>query len=525
MIDEWTNKIHCGHVLDILRQMPSKMVDVCVTSPPYWGLRDYGKSTSVIWDGNVNCEHEWYMNNFKQHSGRGDCQKSGKYSEQENIPDKQMYRSMCVKCEAWNGQLGLEPHPQMYINHIVEIFREVKRVLKDTGTLWLNIGDTYCEAKGGYYEKRKDNNEFGFTNKEHQLKRKAPIYDGNWLQPKQKLMIPERVAIAMQDDGWILRNKIIWFKPNHMPSSVADRLSCSYESVFFFSKGRKYYFDLDSIRVPHKSSSLRRVAYAKKIDERVTDKQPSWTGGHSAMQRKKGEKSFTQVAYDPKGKNPGDTWIINTKPFKGAHFATFPTTLIERILKCAAPREVCSLCGKPRERIIKSHAYKEFNVTKEDREKAKEEKGYTHHSASNLITGLNKKPNWAKVYRGETIGWTKCNCNEKFKGGIVLDTFIGSGTTALVAKQLGLNWIGIELNEKYAKEIAIPRIEAGSVELYDVNRCEIPKSMSKEIIVNNSIPTGKNPKCIFKAECTFKVNGLCYMNPKKRVKYCTGIDK
>jgi len=110
------------------------------------------------------------------------------------------------------------------------------------------------------------------------------------------------------------------------------------------------------------------------------------------------------------------------------------------------------------------------------------------------------------------------------KGDIVLDPFMGSGTTGLVSKQLNRNWIGIELNFKFAEE-AIYRIGDGTVELYDVNRCEIPKSISKEPIVNNNVPTGKNPKCTFKVECTFKVNGLCYMNPKKRVKYCTGIDK
>jgi len=308
--------------------------------------------------------------------------------------------------------------------------REVKRVLKDSGTLWLNLGDTYYGSGKGIGGNKDKSKEIYQLPKEDKPKYE---YNGKWLQPKQQLMIPERVAIAMQEDGWILRNKIIWYKPNAMPSSVKDRLNTTYESIFMFSKSRKYYFDLDSIRVPHKTMDTGK---RKKHDSKYYKDDVK-----SKLLRHEG------ISINPLGKNPGDTWIINTKPFKGAHFAVYPTTLIERILKCSAS-----------------------------------------------------------------------------KSGIVLDTFMGSGTTGLVAKQMGLNWIGIELNEKYAREIAIPRIGEGIVELYDVNRCEIPKSISKEPIVNNSIPTGKNPKCPFTVECTFRVNGLCYMKPKKRVKYCPKLE-
>jgi len=193
----------------------------------------------------------------------------------------------------------------MYIDHLVTIFGEVKRVLKDSGSFWLNLGDTYYSKSGGAETKNP---------KRGMVIRRKDNLNTNWLQSKQKMLIPERVAIALQEDGWILRNDIIWYKPNHMPSSVKDRLTSSYEHVFFFVKSRKYYFDLDSIRVPQKDISIKRASYgfkSGKIDKASTRGLVNFKG-------------YT------KGKNPGDMWIVSTKPFKGAHFAVFPTTLIKK---------------------------------------------------------------------------------------------------------------------------------------------------------------------------------------------------
>lgn len=365
-----------------------------------WGLRDYGDTTKVKWDN-------------------------------------------------WEGQLGLESHPQMYIDHLVEIFREVRRVLKGSGSLWLNLGDTYYGSGKGIGGNTSKSKEIYQLPKENKPKYN---YDGKWLQPKQKMLIPERVAIALQEDGWILRNKIIWYKPNAMPSSVKDRLNTTYESIFFFVKQRKYYFDLDSIKVPLKSSSLKRLSQNLEQQhggpkEKAYVKENIIPAGGDIKSPSKILKRM-KANYEKSGyvKNPGDMWEICTKPFKGAHFAVYPTTLIERILKC---------------------------------------------------TGL--------------------------KEGIVLDTFMGSGTTALVAKQQGLNWIGIELNEKYAKEIAIPRIGSGTVETYKVNRSKISKGVKASPKVSSNVPIGDKPQCNYKELCNFKINSICYMDKKKRVKYCPGI--
>lgn len=260
----YQDRILQGDALKVLSTLPGEMIDCVVTSPPYWGLRDYGV----------------------------------------------------------DGQIGLEEQPKEYINKIVSVFDEIKRVLKPTGTVFLNLGDTYYGAMRSTAKYAS-----GITNQwrpDTPLRKNLP--KTNWLQPKQKLLIPERIAIEMQEHGWILRNHIIWFKPKHLPSSVQDRLTSSYESVFLFTKAREYYFNLDAIRMPHlwaskdKRSQLRRVeGKSGKITE--------------------GKYSTNAVGYHPLGANPGDVWAINTEPSFAEHFATFPTGLVKRCLLCGCPKE------------------------------------------------------------------------------------------------------------------------------------------------------------------------------------------
>lgn len=179
-------------VLKALQQIKPESVDCVITSPPYWGLRDYGIE----------------------------------------------------------GQIGLEEHPQQYIDKMVQVFAAVKKVLKPTGSLWLNLGDTYCNTGSNPTGGEGNTCQVGNTKKGIQ-RRAIAVPNGNWLQPKQKMLMPHRTAIALQEDGWILRNDIVWHKPSHMPSSVKDRLTNSFEYVFHFVKQKKYYYDLDAIREPH----------------------------------------------------------------------------------------------------------------------------------------------------------------------------------------------------------------------------------------------------------------------------------
>jgi DNA modification methylase len=202
---------------------------MAITSPPYFGLRDYGKNSIAIYGGNPDCEHNW--------------QKSKGWHKQSS--------AFCVKCGAWKGQLGLEPHPQFYIKHLVEIFRELKRILKPSGCFYLNMGDTYCSSNV-YGQKQKSKTGLWFIGKAEYDSSQSQIVEKEiWLQPKQLMLMPARLAIALQEDGWILRNDIIYHKRNPLPSSVKDRLTNTYEHLFFFVKNRKYFYDLDSIREPH----------------------------------------------------------------------------------------------------------------------------------------------------------------------------------------------------------------------------------------------------------------------------------
>lgn len=245
--DESVTLFH-GDSLAVLRELPDQSVDCCVTSPPYFGLRDYGTE----------------------------------------------------------GQYGLESSPAEYVETMRALFAEVRRVLTDDGTLWLNLGDTYYSGKGAAVgPDKKQPARRGYV-------RPVDKSGADWAKPKSLLGIPWRVAFALQDDGWILRNDIIWSKPNAMPESVTDRLSSRHEHLFMLTKSRRYWFDLNPIREPHVSEPGREGS--------------NYMRGQKAM-RPVGPNSG---AYSEGGRNPGDVWSIATQPFPGAHFAVMPPELARR---------------------------------------------------------------------------------------------------------------------------------------------------------------------------------------------------
>jgi len=344
--NDFVNKVICGDALSVLKTFPSESVNMAITSPPYFGLRDYG--IEQIFGGDKDCEHEWDAQSGRKLRGTDSSSRKEVYPD-IHLPDS----NICRKCGAWKGQLGLEPTPEMYIEHMTIVFHELKRVLKKEGTFWLNIGDTY----GGSNSRASHGGRAGFG-----IKREGVFKRG---MAKCLMMIPERLAWSLIQDGWILRNKGVWYKPNGMPSSVGDRFTNKWEYLFMFSKSKKYYFDLDAVREPHKQVSLERV------------KRP-WNG-HREPMSSYSEMEISRMCH-PNGKNPGDVFIINTQPFPEAHFAVFPPKLVETPIKACCP-----------------------------------------------------------------------------KPGVVLDPFIGAGTTGFVAKKLGKDFTGIELNPKYA-EMARKRI-------------------------------------------------------------------
>ncbi|WP_225840283.1 site-specific DNA-methyltransferase [Streptomyces sp. NK08204] len=254
-----------GDALDVLRTLPDGSVNCIVTSPPYYGLRDYGTP----------------------------------------------------------GQYGLEATPAEYVETMRRLFAEARRVLADDGTLWLNLGDSYNNTAAG--QNACNSNRDGSSDAkqratEDALGRRKTLLDRH-LPPKNLLGIPWRTAFALQDDGWILRNEIVWHKPNAMPESVRDRLSNRHEHLFLFAKSPRYWFDLDAIREPHSAES---IAGAKR---RAKSKSVYLEDGVG------GQKFHNFADVNARGANPGDVWPISTRPYPAAHFAVFPIDLPLRCIK------------------------------------------------------------------------------------------------------------------------------------------------------------------------------------------------
>lgn len=302
------NKILQGDSLTVLKTLPSESIDLVVTSPPYWNMRDYKIA----------------------------------------------------------GQLGLENTFGEYLAKLLEVFKEVKRILKPAGNCFVNLGDTYGTGSG------KDENRVHA--KQGSLKGWIDGRSAVSGYEKSLLMLPERFAIGMIEQGYKLRNKIIWHKKNAMPSSVTDRLSNKYEFVFYFSKSSRNYFDLDAIRVPFETAENRPEGIVRAREYGYNTKQGTKQRDmeNDARRFPKRRPPGNDYARNPKGKNPGDVWTLTLQPHPDLHIAMFPEKLIEPMILAGCPM-----------------------------------------------------------------------------GGVCLDPFLGSGTTAVVAKKQGRNWLGVELNPSY----------------------------------------------------------------------------
>lgn len=308
--------VQIGDAREQLARLPAASVDCVITSPPYMSLRNYQ-----------------------------------------------------VK-----GQLGQEPTVQGWVEHLVAVLDEVARVLKPTGSVWLNVGDSFSR---------------------HQRYGAAP---------KALLLGPERLVVALAERGWRVRNKVVWHKPNGRPTSARDRLACSWEPVYLLTRSRFPHFDLDAIRVPHRSVAR---PYAEVIPEKVPDWQGPLAGKNDGLAKLRREGRVGHVL----GGNPRDVWRIPASNYRGAHFATFPEALVERPLLATCPERVCDKCGLP-----------------------------WHRQSPKVLGHLAVRGDLAAV----------CTCQAGHRPGVVLDPFMGAGTTAVVAERLGRSWVGIELNPDFA---------------------------------------------------------------------------
>ena len=288
-----------GDCLEKLKELADESVDCCITSPPYWGLRDYG---TAEWEGgDEKCKHK---------VGRFTTPHSSKQGSNAGSGDKQA-QGLCPHCGAKrvDDQLGLEKTPEEYVEKMVKVFAEVKRVLKKEGTVWLNLGDSYASTG-------KEGGDIDLDTGMDINRGRGRLNRHNLIKPKDLIGIPWRVAFALQADGWYLRQDIIWHKPNPMPESVADRCTKSHEYVFLLTKSPKYYFDNDAIKEPAVYPNDNRGA--RPDSRRGT--------GYNSMNGVTGE-----------FRNKRDVWTVNTKPYAEAHFAVYPEKLIAPMVKAGCP--------------------------------------------------------------------------------------------------------------------------------------------------------------------------------------------
>jgi DNA modification methylase len=278
------------------------------------------------------------------------------------------------------GQYGVEATVDEWVGNLRAVCSEISRVLKPTGSLWLNVGDSYSR------------------------------HERAGALPKSLLAGPERLVRGLIEDGWRLRNKVAWVKSNPVPASVGDRLTCSWEPIYFLVRSRHYFFDLDAIRVPHTSKPRVSPSAARRAKQRAV--RPSWAGPLAGTQDGLDKIKARGRVGHVLGKNPSDVITTASSNYRGAHFATFPERLVERLLIASVPEKVCQGCGQPW-----------------TRERARQ----IGHVA---VIG---------AFRAN------CTCGAPTLAGLVLDPFIGAGTVAVVAQRHERRWLGIELNPEFAQ--------------------------------------------------------------------------
>lgn len=422
----YLNRVHIGNALELAADLPAESIHCIVTSPPYYGLRDYGLPP-----------FDWQAVEYAPMPGLSP-----------------------VRVEAWRGCLGLEPDPFMYVGHLVAIFRALRRALRSDGTAWVNLGDSYAgnNSSNGEGEERSLKTEKFHGGKAHLEQRRVIAETG--LKPKNLIAIPWRAALALQADGWWLRSDVIWHKPDTMPESVTDRPTKAHEYLFLLSKSKRYFYDAEAVReanqIDPSSGWAKQIARGQNVG--IYDYQKP-----SQKLVNRFDKDFDNekgVEYRTNGRNRRSVWQVATAQFKQAHFATYPPALIEPcILASTSERGCCPTCGAGWVRVVEREFVGEYNNKEAQQQQVR---------ANTMSGGIDK----VTLGRTEHIKMTTtgfrpaCDCPTADPVPcVVLDPFIGSGTTAQVAIEHRRHWIGFEANPDYAGELVSERLNGTQVRL------------------------------------------------------------
>jgi DNA modification methylase len=381
------NKYLIGDSLEILRTLPDESVQCVVTSPPYWALRDYGV----------------------------------------------------------DGQYGLEPTPEEHIARMVEVFREVRRVLRKDGTFWLNYGDSYA-VNNAAGNKVFGNPEFNKNRPGRQLTKTANKKISKGFKPKDLLMIPARLALALQADGWWLRSEIIWFKPNPMPESVTDRPTNAHEKVYLLTKSPRYFYDVEAVR-ERANYDGRKDIVMKGSAKYANEYNPIQSHQSIAI---RGHERWLPLEDGTPGRNLRNVWEIPNEPFPDPHFATFPRKLAKICILAGTSPKACPKCEAPWARVVE----KGNLVPDEPHYKPRGTTKPQPNVKTAMTPAGTAKGHLNFHYEKKDHGFRPtCNCKGNDGSGrcIVLDPFMGSGRVAAVAQELGRDWIGIDLNPDYRR--------------------------------------------------------------------------
>ncbi len=435
-----------GHVLAVLRTLPEESVHCVVTSPPYWGLRTYGTEPQV-WGGSSQCVHSWETVMIPSGNGQVTHPMVAETLNGASATRSPRTSTSCIHCGAWKGELGLEPAPEVYVDHLAGVFDEIRRVLRLDGTLWLNLGDTYCTHPAGLTgEKRWKASTLEIRDRTGaeqagSIDKRAPH-----LKEKDLVGTPWKVAFELQRRGWWLRADCIWSKRNPMPEPTRDRPTRSHEYVFLLTSSRRYFYDAEAVREPLRESSLRRLRHhlPNPVDN------PAYRSKHP---RGDFHRFPLLTNTDPTGRNLRSVWQIATQPYRGAHFATFPEALPEICIRAGTSEKgACARCGVSWVHKVRAEG---GGI------------GHDWHPEKSLAMGRGQGIAAPGIhdgtYRRVDLGYRKaCSCEtERVVPCLVLDPFMGSGTVLAVARRLGRRSVGIDLNPAYTT-LARERIEAAA---------------------------------------------------------------